>query len=190
MSKTTVKLQGTLFTLLSVTALVGVVPLASPIAGVVPVVAQPGANFVTYTEPNFFSVAHPSGWAVERVNENYITLWSRRPSEPGGGQAPPNLIKTDITIVNGSLETAVEGAIATSKEGDSTLTRRGNLKIGGRDAVRIWLTGSSFDFPDTILSFVRYTDNQTISITSYYTASNPTAVDTIQRIHWSFRLLK
>jgi hypothetical protein len=154
---------------------------------ILPVQAQTiDIDRVTYTEPNLFSVQYPGNWLVQKNVSNYFIFWNRCTSRPGGSPAPPDLIKTDITIIDGSLETVTEQPIGFR----STLTRRSKLTIGGQDAVRFWYSDGSFDFPNTIVSYVRYTDNQTFSIASYYTASNSNAVDTIQRFHGSFRLLE
>lgn len=176
--------------LLTTTAFLGVVPLPHPITGIDSSSAQTSTKFVTFTQPNFFSIQHPSGWAVDKSASNYTTIWSRKPSDPGGGTAPPDLIKTDITLADGSLETVVKREIASSQENNSTVKRRRNLTINGRNAVRVHLTGGGFAFPDTMLSFIRYNNKQTVVIATYYTASNSRASDTIERIHGSFRLLR
>lgn len=176
--------------LLTTTAFLGVVPLLHPITGINSGSTQAQTKFVTFTQPNFFSIQHPSGWAIDKSASNYITIWSRRPSGSGGGTAPPDLIKTDITLTDGSLETAVKREIASSQEHNSTIKRRSNLTINGRNAVRVHLTGGGFAFPDTVLSFIRYNNQQTVVIASYYTASNSRASATIERVHGSFRLLR
>jgi hypothetical protein len=176
--------------LLTTTAFLGVVPLLHPITSIDFSSAQAQTKFVTYTERNFFSIQHLSGWSVDKSASNYITIWSRRPSSPGGGTAPPDLIKTDITLTDGSLETVVKREIALSQDNNSTVKRRRNLTINGRNAVRIHLTGGGFAFPDTVLSLIRYNNKQTAVIASYYTASNSSASATIERLHGSFRLLR
>jgi len=62
--------------------------------------------------------------------------------------------------------------------------------LGGQDAYRVWTTDTQFDFPDEMTTYVRYTPTQTIAVISYYTASNPSAVPTIQQIHGSLRLVR
>lgn len=176
--------------ILTTTTFLGVLPLSHPITGIGSSNAQTQTKFVTYTQPNFFSIQHPSGWKVDKSASNYITLWSRRLSSPSGGSAPPDLIKTDITLADGSLETVVKREMASSQEHNSTVKRRRNLTINGRNAVRVHLTGGGFDFPDTVLSFIRYNNKQTVVIASYYTASNSKASSTIERVHGSFRLLR
>ncbi|GAB4189119.1 MAG: hypothetical protein Fur006_30100 [Coleofasciculaceae cyanobacterium] len=179
-----------ILTLLTTTTFFGVVPLTHPITSIDSGSAQAQTKFVTYTERNFFSIQHPSGWSIDKSASNYITIWSRRPSGSGGGTAPPDLIKTDITLAEGSLDTVVKREIESSQENNSTVKQRRNLTINGRNAVRVHLTGGGFAFPDTILSFIRYNNKQTVVITSYYTASNSRASATIERIHGSFRLLR
>lgn len=74
-------------------------------------------------------------------------------------------------------------------EDESRVIRRGRIKLGGRDGFRLWTTDSMFDFPDAIITYLRYSNTQTIVIISFYTASNPIAVPLIQRVHGSFRFL-
>jgi hypothetical protein len=179
-----------LLALLTTTAFLGILPLSHSLTGINSSSAQTQSKFVTYTERNFFSIQHPSGWAIDKSASNYTTIWSRKPTEPGGGKAPANLIKTDITVPEGSLETVVKRDIASSSSYNATVKRRRNLTINGRNAVRVHLTGGGFDFPDTIVTFVRYNNKQTVVISSYYTASNSSAAGTIERIHESFRLLR
>lgn len=179
-----------LFALLVTTAFIGVIPLFHSIKSIPPSSAQTPRKFVTYTQPNFFSIQHPPDWVVDKTASNYIMFWSRQPSGHGGGKAPTDLIKTDITLMDGSLASAVKQQIAWSQENHSTVKRRRNLTIGGRNAVRLHLTGGGFDFPDTMLSLVRYNEKQTVAIASYYTASNARSASTIEQVHSSFRLQK
>lgn len=60
-------------------------------------------NRVTYTEPNLFSVQYPENWLVRKNVSNYFIFWNRCTSRPGGSPAPPDLIKTDIAILNIAL---------------------------------------------------------------------------------------
>lgn len=177
-------------TLLTTTAFLGVLPLSHSLTGINSSSAQTQSKFVTYTERNFFSIQHPSGWAIDKSATNYTTIWSRKPTGAGGGKAPANLIKTDITFPEGSLETVVKRDIASSQSYNATVKQRRNLTINGRNAVRVHLTGGGFDFPDSMLTFVRYNNKQTVVISSYYTASNSSSAGTIERIHGSFRLLR
>lgn len=111
------------------------------------------------------------------------------PPQVGGGEASVNQIKTDITWIKGSLESVVSQR-SRMEIWDGRLIKKGKLTLGGRDAFRMWFTDSSFDFPDTIVTYVRGTSTQTAVISSFYTASNPAAVDLIQRIQGSFNVLQ
>ncbi len=176
--------------LLTTSTFLGVIPLSHPIIGIKASSAQTQTQFVTFTQPNFFSIQHPSGWSVDKTASNYVMIWSRQPSSSGGGKAPTDLIKTDISLTDGSLETVVKREIASSQSNNSRVKRRRNLTINGRNAVRIDLTGGGFAFPDTVLTLIRYNNKRTVLIASYYTASNSTASATIERVHGSFRLLR
>lgn len=144
--------------------------------------ARPG--FELYRYQNFFSIEHPEGWYVEVSNQDSypIIIWNRRPPSRGGGDWPNDLVKTEVILFPGDFSTAsglfFEGT-------DSVITRRGELTVGGRRALRVWTEGGGW--PPGIVTFVEYTSDTTIILSSTY--SNNAFIEDIQDIHWSFRLV-
>jgi len=153
--------------------------------------SQTANLFTTLTAPaNFpvqFSIQYPTGWRVNSEAQNYIILTNYSQPTVRDGVAPVSAIKTDISLLPESLERIIQQNQQARREDDSQIIRRGRFKLAGRDGFRLWTTDSSFDFPDSIISYIRYDETRTIVIASFYTASNPNAIAIIQRIHSSFR---
>ena len=99
------------------------------------------------------------------------------------------MIKTEVIFIDTPLEEQLQSDIEVSTESGEQLTRFGRLDIDDKPAIRIWSEGGMWDFPNQISSYIHYSSDKTIVIHSYYDSRNSTAVDTIQRIHWSFRML-
>ncbi|HEY9876736.1 MAG TPA: PsbP-related protein [Candidatus Obscuribacterales bacterium] len=176
-------------TIISTVTLLLILPLSYPNTGIQSSVAQAVRRFQTYTSPKLFSIQYPSNWFVNATNRRYVIITNYKP-QVGGGEAPANYMKTDITFMPGSLETAVSQSIASTRKNFDKILKRETITVAGREAVRIWITGSGFDFPDTIVTYVRYTNKETATMATFYTKSNSSAVDIIKRIHGSFRLIK
>jgi len=150
--------------------------------------AQTTSRLQTYRAGNLYTIQFPQGWQVTG-DVNYLML-TNFDLNKGGGTAPQSAIKTDIAVFPQPFDTVVQKAQKGKyTEAGDRIIKRGALKLGGRDAYRVWTTDSNFDFPDAVTTYVRY-GNQTVSITSFYTMQNPSAVPTIQQIHGSFRLLR
>jgi len=150
--------------------------------------AQTAARWQTYRAGDRYTIQFPQGWQVTG-DANYLML-TNFDLNKGGGTAPRSAIKTDIAVFPQPFNVVVQ-KVQKGKytEAGDRIIKRGALKLGGRDAYRVWTTDSNFDFPDAVTTYVRY-GNQTVSITSFYTMQNPNAVPMIQQIHGSFRLLK
>lgn len=153
---------------------------------------DPRTGFQRYAIPSRYSIEYPEGWFVESVPESetgYITIWNQRPSELGGGSFPAGLVKTDVSISPIPFEESVQAAL--DSEGDldmGTITRKGELTVGGRDAYRIWtIEGASNS--DSITTLVRYSTTETATISSFFTSGETWAIPTMKDIHWSFRRL-
>jgi len=146
------------------------------------IIAQPQTDYKTYSISNRFSIQVPQNWIAEE-NESSITFWSSRNNNK-------NLIKTTAYLLPQTFDEAVPSANKRTFEGPTlmTVTKRGNLTIDNKPAVRIWLVSpdAGFHFPNEINSYIRYSKNTTALIVSWYYAENPKAVDIIQRIHESF----
>jgi hypothetical protein len=148
--------------------------------------AQTQTKLTTYTQPGKFSVQYPEGWKIELLPDDYVILVNYRPTT-GGGAAPTEAIKTDIVLLTETYEQAVKNIFESIEMLDETLLKQEELIIGGQEALRVWTTGSPFDFPDIMITVIRYSDDQTISMASYYTAKNQEAVGQIISVHNSLR---
>jgi hypothetical protein len=162
------------------------ISLLTPLAGL----AQTRVSSKSYRVANLYTIQLPTDWYVEVLEDNYLMITNYKRGGTGG-IAPTQAIKTDIVILPESFEAIVRrNSSGTRTEDDSRILRRGALKLGGRDAYRIWTTESQFDFPDAVVTYVRYGKGKTASIISFYTAQNSAAVPLIERIHGSFRSLQ
>lgn len=166
---------------------VGVLPTPYSMNRVEASSAQTAKQFKTYRSPKVFSIQYPSGWNVNKTHNKYVAITNYKPRVGGG----TNFIKTEITFAQGSMEKTFNKGISNNTEHNAIITKREKLTIGGRQALRFWVTDNSgFDFPNIIITYIRYNNNQTAIVSSYYTSSNTSAVGTIQRIHQSFKVIK
>jgi hypothetical protein len=145
----------------------------------------------TYTQPNKFSIAYPAKWFDTSPQPDYLVISTEKLSASAQAEiGAVDSIKTDVIFVPEAYETAVEKGLAEAKGEGSLLTRKGEVTIGGNEALRLWVNFAGADFPNAIVSYIHYSDDKTAVIISGYNAENPQAVDTIQRVHWSFRKLE
>lgn len=166
---------------------VGVLPIPYSMNRVEASLAQPVRQFKTYRSPKTFSIQYPSGWNVNRTHKKFVTITNYQPRVGGG----TNFIKTEISFTQSSMETSFKRGISNNTEHNAMITKREKLTVGGRQALRLWITDDSgFDLPNSVTTYIRYNNNETAVVSSYYTRSNSSAVDTIQRIHRSFKVIK
>jgi hypothetical protein len=133
---------------------------------------------------DFFSLDLPVGWTAQTSGPEYYIFWNDPPVEAGGGIAPVHVIKTDITPIDGDFETIVEQNYFLENEGEEIVTYR-QVQINGRDAVQFHTQGGGWDFPDTFVTIVRYSDQQSLLMASYFTNSQASSLPTIERLHQS-----
>jgi hypothetical protein len=143
--------------------------------------ARPG--FQLYRYGNRFTIEYPTGWIVNDPGEFTpgITILNRQPSRVGGGRFPADFVKTNVGIHPQSFNAYIRDFERSDYE---EITRRGEITIGGRRALRLW-TESVDSYG--IYSIIEYSNNQTAVIVSFYGSSD--WVPMIQDIHWSFRRL-
>ena len=153
-------------------------------------------RLTTYVVPDEFSIQHPTGWFVERtvaqpdqIPRQIIVIQNLQPPKATSIlMPPPNLIKTVIRIERDSFETVANQVISGIGMDGGTLTRKGRLSVGGREALRLWATNVYLGH-EGIVTLVPYRNNETAFIASYYDKSNSTAIRVIQTMHWSFRVI-
>lgn len=184
--------------LVPVLCFLGVVTYSFSFKTIEPSAAQAGrraANlkFKTFVIPNEFSISYPAGWFIshstnsDAIPRELVVITSLKPPKTGSHAFPENLIKTDIQINPGSFEENLDNITFSSlgADGNSKITGKGRTVIGGQEAYRVWISDPEAKAINTI---VRYTQDETVSIISFYTDKNPAAIPLVQRIQGSFRI--
>ncbi|MEB3181099.1 MAG: PsbP-related protein [Nostocaceae cyanobacterium] len=191
--------------ILPILFLLSVVPVTFTLDNISPNPAQarpskkPATNqqkFQTFTLPQKFSISYPTGWFVQHQSNQpgadpreLVIITSLKPPKTGeGGVFPVNLIKTDIYLEEGAYETHLKrmmDSIGKDSMGStpSRITKQGKVVIGGREAYRWWTTDSD---GEAMITLVRYSENETIEIASFYNSKNSAAATIVERIHDSF----
>lgn len=156
-----------------------------------PVTAQNVAKFKTFKLPNEFSISYPNGWFIQHTTNppnttprELLIITNQKLPQIGGDELPVYLIKTDIQINPGSFENQIKQTIQSLKDSGHKLLRTGKTVVGGKDAFRIWISDPE---GPSILTLVRYGNKETVSIISFYSTQNKSAIPIIQRLHGSFR---
>lgn len=181
------KLKIYFFTFLSTTViLIGCASLLSFLTVIKLVSAQHNPRTIEsklqpFVIPNKYSISYPSGWFVDyqpEVNDTLVMIF---------GGKPPDAIKTDVSIQQGSFETVVKQTLSSER-----VTKQGRATLGGREAFRIWISNdTSGEFNrDVIITLVRYNNIETVLIASFYDSINSSAIPIIEAIHGSFRVLE
>lgn len=147
--------------------------------------ARPG--FQRYVVPGMYSIEIPIGWVIWASNNASGYLSFANESLSPNSNASINIIKTEVYILNGSFEATVDQL---SNTRSTQITRRGSLLVSGRDALRFWGIYSSGHISNSIDTYIRYTDTKTVLVVSYFEVVNTSNVETIQDIHWSFRVIE
>lgn len=138
-----------------------------------------------------FSIQYPAGWFIDEqwlVGGNYLNI-TNYPTPTGYQLAKVGDVKTEIYFQVGSFEQAWQGR--PSWRGRVKVFRKGKLLIDGKEAIRIWEGGDGSEgYFESILTYVKLNSNKYFQIVSYSNKLTPTEIDTIQRMHWSFRILE
>ncbi|MGJ3251897.1 MAG: PPC domain-containing protein [Elainellaceae cyanobacterium] len=137
-------------------------------------------RFQTYVHDNKFSIQHPEGSEINVIPNYGLEIRSF---------SGERLIKTMASVQSGSFEENVNRALVDESDMIGTLTRRGDLTVGGREAIRLWFSeGQHFYY--TITTVIRYSNSQTILVSTFYDDDSPSTIEAIQDIHWSLRILE
>jgi hypothetical protein len=188
------KLKLLILTTLLTVSLVGVVPVLSTRAEIKNNTAQNSVKgnrtqWQLFTKPDRYSIRYPSGWSVDDGETVIMTNYQT----PQRGRLPANqrklIIKTDVSLQPGSFETVSQQVLSGPSADQTRVVRRGKALVGGREALRLWLSVRGFDFPNVIVTLIRYSDKETAAIASYYDYRNPSAVNLIETMHGSFRAI-
>jgi len=147
--------------------------------------ARPG--FTRHEYPGAYAIEYPTGWLVDTAatgegpgSFSQSLFYSRQPSQPGGGNWPADLVKTQVYLLNTPFTEVTQQAAQGSDYSD--VIRRGELTVGGLPALRIWTESHN---SVGIHTYIAYANGQTAVINSYF--SSDVWIDPIEDMHWSFR---
>ncbi|WP_104388436.1 PsbP-related protein [Cuspidothrix issatschenkoi] len=145
--------------------------------------ASANTKFKTFVEKRTYSIAYPQNWFVKRAwkYEAYIT--NRRMPEIGHDGIPDYFIKTDVAIVEENFQAFSRDFIEGSR-----IIKRANVRIDGKNAVRLWRTDSENETL-VLVTLLPYKPNKTVYMTTYYTKNNSHLLPLIERMHSSFKSL-
>jgi hypothetical protein len=157
------------------------------------VVPRPG--FKLYTQPSLYEIEYPAGWVANTSQSGpngspYLTIWSRKPPTRGGGEFPPNFVKTDVSFESLSFEQASRRLFDTSRRGadPGRLVKRKKLVINGQEALRTWWVGGE-NTAGSIITLVQHPNGGTVSILSFHGEIKPAISKTIEEVHGTLRML-
>lgn len=145
------------------------------------------AGFTRHTEPGVYTIDYPADWLLAKPAASITSIQNRQPSGNHSGY-PPNYVNTEIYFRSQSLEAATQHLLRTNdtRYQPGTLTKQGALTVGEKEAVRLWFEAGQFG-EDRLVTLVRYADDQTAVVSSYFTSGETWSIPTLQNIHWSFR---
>ena len=149
--------------------------------------AKAEVNFESHTIINKFSVLIPTDWNAKTQSDtdDFFILTNYEMQDEN--IISTNSIKTEVIFIAEPLDIILENHLRAIKHSKEDIIRQGEILIDGKAAKRIWYQGDGITFPNTISSYIPYDNNETVVIHSYYHPENPLAVDTIERVHWSFK---
>ena len=152
--------------------------------------AQTEVSFERHIILDIFSVMIPPNWTitVKSRNNDFFVLsnYEMENKESIDIQS----IKTEFVFVCEPLNIILENQLRAIKQSEEDIIKQGDLIIDGHSAKRVWYQGNGLTFPNTISSYIPYGNAKTVVIHSYYNPANTLAVDTIEKIHWSFQNLE
>jgi hypothetical protein len=148
-------------------------------------------DFKNYTNSHLYTIRYPSGWLIDKSStKDYVTLWNRLPpSRRELGQSPPlDLIKTELSVHRqADFDQVVSDQPRIEKRSGVKVTLRQNIEVNAMQAIRIFGSDVPFDFPNSIVTIFRYSENEVVFVSSYYDARNTEAREIILQLHNSFR---
>lgn len=155
---------------------------------IVPAAAQTRqASLKSYSIRNL-TLKAPSHWIdYSRVSSDSITLYNQKMPKRGGGAAPKNMIKLQTSFYEGDWQSVLKPRF----EREDSILKTETLTINGKPALRRYNGPNDIgDFENTVTTFIRYSDTEIASISTYYNADNPYAEGFINQIHNSIALRK
>lgn len=148
--------------------------------------ASANPKFKTFVEKRTYSIAYPQNWFVRRVWKYLAHITNGRIPETGDGTFPDYFIKTDVAILEENFQSVLSREPSSFLEEGYRIIKRENLKIDGKNALRLWFTGEETEILMTLLP---YRGNKTAYIITFYTKNNSRFLALFERIHSSFKSL-
>jgi len=142
---------------------------------------------------SLFEIQYPSNWFLQDYSPDYkqgatpvVLILLNQPPRIGSGLAPVFLIKTDISIQKKSFAQALSEVGYSRMSGYHQILSQQKINLNSMQAVRtsIFMGG---DFSNSIVTTIRYTDRETVTIISFYNPRNLDAEEAIINLHNSFR---
>ncbi|MBD1911113.1 MULTISPECIES: PsbP-related protein [unclassified Leptolyngbya] len=170
-------------------------PLSLPMGPTTQVSAP--ANLLTTTKAQVstqrFSITYPDHWMITQQSTDFLIIFNQ-PLIPGGGYAPPYMIKTDIGIQPFPMEESLRGRESgermPSEFGETPVSRRmETVVVNEREAVRVWQDGGE-TFRNIVITYIPVSDRETAYLSSFYNVQNQAAEAAILQVHNSFEFLK
>jgi len=172
---------------LSTVSVWGSVPILYSSTAMTPAIAQntsKKAKYQTFVSPKNYSISYPQGWFVRKVSEDLTYITNRQLG--GAGEFPDGFIKTDVEIINEKYQNVLTQALSSPKEDHSRILKKQNVKVDGKNAIRIWATTRDGEM---LLTLLPYKKNQTVSIATFYTKVDSNNTQVMERLHSSFKSL-
>ncbi|GCL36827.1 hypothetical protein SR1949_19330 [Sphaerospermopsis reniformis] len=149
--------------------------------------ASANTKFKTFVEKRTYSIAYPQNWFVRREWKYLAHITNRRMPETGGDFGIPDyLIKTDVQIIEENFQSVLSREPSSFIEEGYRIIKRANVRIDGKNAVRLWLTDSE---GETLMTLLPYKRNKTACMITFYTKNNSHLLPLIERMHSSFKSL-
>lgn len=131
-----------------------------------------------------FSVSYPDHWMVTRRDGDFVIIYNQRPPEMGGGEAPPYMIKTDVSF----QPTSLREALADYTRDPERVRKIEEVTVNGRLGVRIWEESEGWDFRNSLITYIPVSDREVAYVISFYSLENQYAEQAIIQMQNTFKL--
>ena len=143
-------------------------------------------KFKTFVEKRTYSIAYPQGWFIQREHRDLAIITNRRLPKTGDHTFPNYLIKTDVQITEENFQSVLTRSSSDTEDGER-LIKRGNVRIDGKNAVRLWFKNDDIEM---LLTLIPYTRSKTAYLITFYSKNNSHLLPLIERMHSSFKSLQ
>ncbi|MGB3204300.1 MAG: PsbP-related protein [Crinalium sp.] len=148
--------------------------------------ASANNKFKTFVEKRTYSIAYPQGWFLKRSHRDLAIITNRRLPKTGDHTFPNYLIKTDVQITEENFQSVLTRSSSDTENGER-LIKKENVRIDGKNAVRLWFTNNDIEM---LLTLIPYTRSKTAYLITFYSKNNSHLLPLIERMHSSFKSLQ